>query len=160
MGKSLRINVKLRMTIEIKKLEVSDLELFSSMVRLFEDVFEMKDFEMPSASHLQHTLRNEGFMAFVATSEGEVVGGMTVYALAQYYAEKKLAYIYDLAVLGKYQRRGIGSRLIELLKNYCRDNGYEEIFVQADTVDDYALRFYRATGINEEEDVRHFYYTL
>lgn len=148
------------MDIEIKKIEKDELNQFIDMVNLFSDVFEMKDFNLPAGLHLQHTLNKENFLAFVAVIEGEIVAGMTVYVLDQYYSEKLLAYIFDLAVSRKYQRKGIGSKLIEFVKNYCRDRGFEEIFVQADTVDDYALKFYRSTGITEEEDVRHFYYLL
>ena len=36
----------------------------------------------------------------------------------------------------------------------------EELFVQADKVDDYAIDFYRATGPTNEEQVIHFYYSL
>jgi aminoglycoside 3-N-acetyltransferase I len=43
---------------------------------------------------------------------------------------------------------------------YCRERGYEEVFVQADKVDDYAIDFYRATPITAEEEVVHFYYSL
>ncbi len=100
------------------------------------------------------------FMAFVATMEHEVVGGLTVYILDQYYKDQPLAYIYDLAVSERFQRRGVGTKLIDFLKDYCRARGFEEIFVQADVVDEYALKFYRSTGITEEEEVRHFYYSL
>jgi len=148
------------MTIEIKKLGIDDVVLFSQMVKLFEEVFEMKNFNLPPMLHLQNTLQKENFMAFIALFEQEIAGGMTVYILDQYYSEKRLAYIFDLAVLPKHQRKGIGRQMINFLKGYCKERNFEEIFVQADVIDDYALRFYRSTGISEEEDVRHFYYTL
>lgn len=148
------------MTIEIKKLGVDDVVLFSQMVKLFEEVFEMKNFNLPPILHLENTLQKENFMAFVALFEQEIVGGMTVYILDQYYSEKRLAYIFDLAVLPKHQRKGIGKQMINFLKRFCKERDFEEIFVQADAIDAYALRFYRSTGISEEEDVRHFYYTI
>jgi len=148
------------MTIEIKKLGIKDVVLFSQMVKLFEEVFEMKNFKLPPSQHLQNTLQKENFMAFVALFEQEIVGGMTVYILDQYYSDKRLAYIFDLAVLAKHQRKGIGTQMINFIKSYYKERDFEEIFVQADTIDAYALRFYRSTGISEEEDVRHFYYTL
>lgn len=148
------------MTIEIKKLGIDDVALFSQMVKSFEEIFEMKNFNLPPMLHLQNTLQKENFMAFIALLEQEIAGGMTVYILDQYYSEKRLAYIFDLAVLPKHQRKGIGRQMINFLKGYCKERNFEEIFVQADVIDDYALRFYRSTGISEEEDVRHFYYTL
>jgi aminoglycoside 3-N-acetyltransferase I len=99
-------------------------------------------------------------MAFVALKENEVVGGLTIYTLHQYYSEKPLAYIYDLAVKVELQRRGIGRKLIDAVRAECKTQGYEEVFVQADEADDYALDFYRLTGATAEEHVRHFCYTL
>jgi len=73
---------------------------------------------------------------------------------------KPLAYLYDLAVLNEYQQQGIGRKLIQYINDFCRTEGFEEVFVQADEADEYALRFYRSTKPTDEERVRHFYYTL
>jgi aminoglycoside 3-N-acetyltransferase I len=59
-----------------------------------------------------------------------------------------------------FQRMGIGRKLVDAVRSTCRELGYEEVFVQADEPDDYALDFYRLTGPTAEERVRHFYYTL
>ncbi|MDN5201968.1 GNAT family N-acetyltransferase [Fulvivirgaceae bacterium BMA10] len=146
--------------VSIHKLGEQDLERFMEMIRLFEDVFEMKNFSMPSTEHLQRLLSKKDFFVFIAVLENKVVGGMTVYVLEQYYAEKPLAYIYDLAVATKHQRQGIGKKLIDKVNHYCREGGFEEVFVQTDKVDDYAVDFYRSTRPTEEEEVVHFYYTL
>ena len=99
-------------------------------------------------------------MVFIASSEDKIVGGLTVYVLEQYYHIKPLAYIYDLAVTASFQRKGIGKKLIDAVNNHCREQGFEEVFVQADKIDDYARDFYRKTRPTNEEDVSHFYYTL
>ena len=80
--------------------------------------------------------------------------------LDQYYCKKPLAYIYDLAVLKDFQRQGIGKSLVKHLKEYCKKEGFDEVFVQADRTDDYAVDFYRMTKPTNEEDVIHFYYSL
>jgi len=148
------------MTVDIKMLKADDLDNFIKLVELFTEVFETPDFVMPDRAHLQTTLTNKDFYAVVAMVNGSMAGGMSVYRLNQYYSTKPLAYIYDLAVLPVFQRKGIGKKLIEYLKTYCSEHGFAEIFVQADRVDDYALDFYRSTGITAEEDVLHYYYTL
>lgn len=148
------------MAIQIQNIPANDVEQFKLLIGLFEQVFDMKDFKPPGPEHLQHLLQKPDFMAFTASVNGQLVGGMTVYVLHQYYAERPLAYIFDLAVLETFQRQGIGSALIDFLKNYCRELGFEEVFVQADLADGYAIDFYRSTRPSEEEAVRHFYYTL
>lgn len=147
------------MTTEIKKLNKLDLGEFIQLIRVFEDVFEMKDFKIPSEKYLLNQLENKDFMVFVAISGHQVLGGLTAYILRQYYTESPQVYIYDLAVKTDYQRKGIGKNLISGIIDYCRGEKMDEIFVQADLEDGYAIDFYRATG-GKAEEVIHFSYPL
>lgn len=149
-----------RQSINISILDSGDTDRFARLITLFEQVFEMKDFMMPPEAHLERVLCNPNFRAIIAEDGNRIVGGATVYILDQVYSTKPLAYIYDLAVSPDFQRQGIGGKIIGFTKEYCRSNGMEEVFVQADEVDGYALTFYRSTGPTEEEKVRHFYYKL
>lgn len=148
------------MKTEIQLLKPNELEELYELISVFEAVFEMKNFKRPNDKHLQSLLNKDAFFAVVAKIEGKIVAGLTVYVLDQYYSEKPLAYIYDLAVLIEYQRKGIGRKLIEFTNEHCRQKGFEEVFVQADKVDDYATEFYRSTKPTAEEQVVHFFYTL
>ena len=147
------------MDIEVKKLTSGDLVRFVDLIRVFEEVFEMQQFKIPPHDHLQRLLETEGFMVFVASHDNKVVGGLTAYTLQQYYSVRPLAYIYDLAVVGSLQRQGIGKQLIVALNKFCKDEGMEEVFVQADEEDTHALDFYRSTGAIAAPVV-HFYYPL
>lgn len=143
-----------------KKLRSEDISYFEDLIVLFEAVFEMKEFVMPKGEYLRGLLGKESFHVFVALKERSVIGGLTAYTLNQYYSEKPLAYIFDLAVAHRWQRQGIGNALITDVKSYFQQRGYAEVFVQADRIDDYAVDFYRKTNPTNEEDVLHFYYTL
>lgn len=147
------------MEIKVKKLESKDIDLFIELINLFEDVFEMQDFIAPEKAYLQRLLKKDSFFVFVAFLDHHLVGGLTAYTLEQYYSTKPLVYIYDLAVKTEFQRQGIGKNLIESITDYCEKEGVEEVFVQADEEDDYALDFYRATG-GLPEKVVHFSYPL
>lgn len=114
---------------------------------------------MPSREHLQELLGEDKFMVFVALDENHlVVAGLTAYTLIQYYSTKPLVYIFDLAVARHLQRNGIGKSLITEINKYCKTAGMEEVFVQADKADGYALDFYRKNNPTDEEDVSHFYF--
>jgi aminoglycoside 3-N-acetyltransferase I len=148
------------MEIEIKILSTNDIGEFSELIGVFEEVFEMNDFNKPDTAYLYKILAKPNFLVLIAKIKNKVVGGLTVYILDQYYSQKPLAYIYDLAVLKDFQRKGIGKNLIKQVTKYCKENGFDEVFVQADRVDGYALDFYRLTKPTNEEDVVHFYYSL
>ena len=57
------------MDITIEKLNHNDINKFIELIRVFEDVFEMKNFEMPSEIHLQQLLQKDDFFVFVALLE-------------------------------------------------------------------------------------------
>lgn len=147
------------MNVEIKKLDGNDVEKFKELIHVFQDVFEMENFKMPNGSYLQQLIEKEDFFVFVALVNNRVVGGLTAYTLQQYYSESTLSYIYDLAVKTEFQRQGIGKMLIEGITDYCRKAGIEDVFVQADDTDDYALEFYHSTGATIGKAVS-FYYQL
>lgn len=144
----------------IQILDAGSIEDFEELIDVFADVFDMEHFSKPDRAHLRHLLGRDNFLAVIARHDGRVIGGLTVYLLEQYYAEKSLAYIYDLAVLREYQRKGVGKQLMNFTNEYCRSHGVEEVFVQADKVDDYAIDFYRLTNPTTEEAVVHFTYKL
>lgn len=145
--------------VRIKKLGAADLDKFKELIVLFADVFEMKPFKMPDDNYLQQLLEKETFFVFVALLNKKVIGGLTSYMLHQYYSEMPLVYVYDLAVMTEYQRCGVGRKLMSGITDYCKEIGIEEVFVQADEIDEHAIEFYHSTGATPEKVV-HFYYPL
>lgn len=148
------------MKTEIEILQSTDLGGMNELISVFEKVFEMKNLVRPSNAHLANLLQSDNFFVVVAMAQNRVIAGLTIYILQQYYSEKPLAYIFDLAVLAEHQRKGIGKSLIKFTNDYCRQKGFEGVFVQADKVDDYAIDFYRLTKPTSEEQVVHFDYNL
>ena len=95
----------------------------------------------------------------MALLDNKVVGGLTSYIMQQYYSKSPLVYIFDLAVKKELQRQGIGRMLITNNNSYCKTIGIETVMVQADEVDDYAIKFYKSTGAKAQK-VIHFDYEL
>ncbi len=147
------------MDIKIEKLKYNDINKFTELIRVFEGVFEMKNFKMPDENYLQQLLEKNDFFVFVALLDNKVVGGLTSYIMQQYYSKSPLVYIFDLAVKTELQRQGIGKMLITGNNSYCKTIGVEAVMVQADEVDDYAIKFYHSTGATAEK-VIHFNYLL
>jgi aminoglycoside 3-N-acetyltransferase I len=147
------------MRIEIQKLGSHQIGTFIELIDVFEEVFEMENFKIPRPEHLQELLQKDDFFVFIALSEGRIVGGLTAYSLTQYYSEAPLVYVYDVAVLKKYQHKGVGKKLMLAINDYCKEMGVEEVFVQATDTDEHAIEFYRSTGAQWTK-VTHFYYPL
>ncbi|MEZ4772016.1 MAG: GNAT family N-acetyltransferase [Bacteroidia bacterium] len=148
------------MNIEIQILTEKDTPELTSLISVFEVVFEMDPFVYPDKKYLSGLLSNRSFIAVTARLNGKVIAGLTAYVLDQYYSTKPLAYIYDLAVLAEYQRQGVGRQLMDFFNSYCREKGFEEVFVQADKEDDHAIDFYRSTQPTREDQAVQFSYSV
>lgn len=109
------------MNLELQILQSDNIKEFKDLIVIFENVFEMKNFNLPSELHLQKLLNQETFYVVTARANNKVIGGLTVYVLDQYYSDKPLAYIYDLAVLTNYQRKGVGRKLIAFTNQYFKE---------------------------------------
>jgi aminoglycoside 3-N-acetyltransferase I len=148
------------MSVEIIKLTPTNIDDFSDLIKVFANVFEWEDFVLPRRDHLQRLLGNPNFLVFVGKTDKQVVGGLTAHVLDRYDTEKPSAYIYDVAVITNLQRKGIGKLLIASLNDYCKQNGFDEVFVQAETDDVQAVNFYKSTPISSELNATHFTYSF
>ena len=144
---------------EIKHLAKEDLSKFTSLIQLFNTVFEEENPTIGSEVNSLRLLDDNRFIAIVALTENEVVGGLTAYELPMYHWDASEIFLYDLAVKPEYQRMGIGKGLIQSLKEYCIKNGIKDFFVMAHEEDEHAVEFYRSTGGRSEKVVNFLYET-
>jgi aminoglycoside 3-N-acetyltransferase I len=133
--------------------------LFKKLIHLFNEVFETKNSEYPDESYLIKLLEKTGFIAYAIIINNEVIGGLTAYELPLYYKNCTEVYIYDMAVKPQFQRQGLGKKLIEALKDYCRIKNIKLVFVEAHEEDIHAVDFYRSIG-GQAEKVVHFNFPL
>lgn len=137
--------------------EQSNLGELKDLLRVFAGAFE--DHEsyqsaLPSDEYLNKLLAREDFIPLVAITDGKVVGGLAAYVLTKFEQERSEIYIYDLAVLEDYRRKGIATGLINTLRETAREIGAYVIYVQADPPDEPAVKLYESLGTRE--DVFHF----
>ena len=144
------------MSIELKRLTKEDLAGFTSLIDLFNMVFEEEP-KIASETNLLDLLHNKSFIALVAIDNAEVVAGLTAYELPMYYSADSEIFLYDLAVRPDHQRMGIGKGLLQRLKEHCVANGIKTFFVMAHEEDEHAIEFYHATGGKAEKVVNFLY---
>ncbi len=125
------------------------------MIGIFKAEFESEGTGLPSDEYLTQLLHKEYFGVFVAKNGNQVVGGATTYELIKYYSEKSELYSYDIAIQNGFQNLGIGKKLMAYIKEYGSENGMESVYVQAESDNILAVRFYETT-IGLGEKVQHF----
>jgi aminoglycoside 3-N-acetyltransferase I len=148
------------MGLEINILRREHLQDFKQLLNVFDIVFEYTNSEKAADGHLIELLQNHSFLAIVARSDCQIIGGLTAYVLPQYHADKPVLYIQDLAVSVDFQRMGIGRKLMAFTLDHCKQNGFQQMYVLAEQVDDYAVDFYRKTNPSGDEPAVYFYYNL
>jgi len=144
-------------TVEIKRLAKEDLTTFKSLIDLLNVVFEESESNVGMEADLLKLLNSNNFVALVAISRNEVLGGLTAYELPLVYSTRSEILLYDMAVKSDHQRMGIGRRLIQSLKEYCAENGIKEFFVLAHEEDKSAIEFYHSTEGKGEKVVNFVY---
>jgi aminoglycoside 3-N-acetyltransferase I len=144
---------------QIKKLEKSDISEFVQLIHIFKDVFE-NDEAVADDAQLEKLLSNPDFLVFVVTVNNEIIGGLTIYVLHKYYHSKPVAYIYDVGIAPTFQGKGYGKALIAEVCSFCRSNGFEDAYVEAESDDIDAVEFYRKTKFTYEMNATHFTYSF
>lgn len=141
------------MKFEFKQLGSSDVSLLKGLLKVFGEAFQdLKTYQgaVPGDSYMESLLEKSHFIALAALHNGDVVGGLTAYQLDKFEQDRREFYIYDLAVLAQYRRKGIARNLIQELKQIARDRAAYVIFVQADKGDTAAIRLYASLGTRED----------
>lgn len=145
------------MTTSFSELTASDSERLRELLAVFASAFvDHPTYQgaVPSEAYLTDFLRQPQHIVVVALADDRVIGGLVAYELQKFERARSEIYIYDLAVLDAYRRKGVGRGLIGRLKQVARSRGAYVIYVQADLGDEAAIALYRSLGV--KEDVHHF----
>lgn len=145
------------MNYRYQRLRAEDVQTLKQLLQVFGEAFgdiDAYQSHVPRDEYLRSLLTKPHFIALAAVSGDRVVGGLAAYVLEKFEQERQEIYIYDLAVQEQYRRKGIATKLINELRNVARERDAYVIYVQADKVDDAAIKLYESVGT--KEDVFHF----
>ena len=141
----------------IARLTSQHLVEFRALNALYADAFEDPDTHLgqpPSDAYVRDLLSQRHIVHLVAKDGDALIGALSAYILQKHERARAEAYIYDLAVAESHRRQGIATALIAALRPIVRQQGAWVIFVQADPIDEPAVRLYSKLGTRE--DVLHF----
>lgn len=143
----------------IKNLEKNDISDFRKLIHIFKEVFE-NDEAVADSEQLAKLLSNPDFLVFVVIVNNEVIGGLTIYVLHRYFHSKPVAYIYDVGIAPNFQGKGYGKALMAEVCRFCKEKGFEDAYVEAESEDIDAVAFYRKTTFSSEMNATHFTYSF
>lgn len=116
------------------------------------DVHELKRIEIECdlspwtiASYESECERRDSVIIKAQRQDGEIVG----FILGRVPSEGGEAEIYGLGVAPRFQRHGIGSRLLETFCNFCTERGSPALWLEVRASNQAAIDFYKSLGFRE-----------
>lgn len=91
-------------------------------------------------------LSNKSNYLIVAVDEDEVVGFIVAYELQRVDRNLKAMFFYEIGVLRKYRNKGIGTALINYIKEICREKNIMKMWLPTERSNIPAVKLYTKTG--------------
>lgn len=114
-----------------------------------------------SEAHLKKALAVPSNYFIVCLIDSSPVGYLSAFSFPAMHADRSLVYLYDVVVAERCRRNGIGSDLIEELKNLCRSDGVDHIWLGTSLENHAGQRtFMRTGGQNVGETYIEYVYPL
>ncbi len=95
-------------------------------------------------------LSNRDNALFVAFWNDEMVGFLSAHRLQRFDRRKAEVLLYEIAVLEKFRKRGIGRALIQSVKSWAHEVGADEVWVLTNISNDAAMALYKSEGGDED----------
>jgi len=121
-----------------RKLTPDDIDLALAMNSAFREGF----FTRNSASAF---LSDDRSWLFAAIHNGAIIGFACGYELL-HHAGIRMLYIHEIGIAEAFQHQGVGTALINALKNACRERGISRFFLFTAQNNTAANALYRKTG--------------
>ena len=104
---------------------------------------------------------NSGNYFLVAVENNQPIGYLLAYKLERPETRKPKFFVYDIEVLKSKRRQGVGSALVEGIKEIAKKNNALEVFIPTNKSNLPATKLYSKTGgIAENEDDIFYIYNL
>ena len=143
----------------VVRLGTGDLRRFRRLNDLFGEVFDDRESycrQPPDDAYAARLLAREDTILLAAEADGAMVGALAGYVLPKFEQARSEIYIYDLAVVSAWRRRGVATGLIDEVRRIARAVGAWVVYVLADTGEEDAAAIALYDRIGTREEVLHF----
>jgi GNAT superfamily N-acetyltransferase len=130
----------------IKQLDKKDTDLALDAVNSIKLKGDLAARKSLSAEYLYDFLSNDRNYVFVAMESGQAVGLLYSYRLQRIDRKQDSMLLYEVEVDKKFRNKGVGSRLIEELKEVCKKENIMKMWVGTNRSNLPAMRMYAKTG--------------
>jgi len=130
-------------SVDVKRLGPDDAGCGVEAIRLLKSP---DGYPTPSAAYLSSFLARRENVLIVATEAGVPVGYVVGYLLDRVDRSRQMMFFYEIGVAASHRRRGIGTKMIGMLKSICRTHDVMKMWVPTGRSNLAATRLYESTG--------------
>ena len=131
------------MGVTVRRLSAKDAPVAVQVVKSFSS-------KVVPSGYMVRFLGNPANFLLVADHNSEVAGFLLAYSLERLKEAARMVFIYEIEVANSYRRIGIGTALIEEIRDIAAREGMVHAFVITNYSNAGAVAFYRHTGAKIE----------
>lgn len=130
-----------------KYIELLDKE---PLIKIFQHAF--GDLREESIELINYNTSTEGIILWVAEFDGDIAGTVTTTK------QGDIQWVSALAVNPEMQGKGVGSAMLNFVKDYALHNGEKKVMLDVEIENEYALHVYEKAGFIKSLQVDYFVY--
>lgn len=116
------------------------------------DVFKKDESGVLNYEYFLQILNSKKYYGFVCVQDGKIVGELFAFlktgSPAPFMKNRKVMFVESIAVDSNFRRSGIGTKLMNHLKNFAKKQGFEAIELNVWAFNNQAIDFYKSLGMN------------
>jgi GNAT superfamily N-acetyltransferase len=143
----------------VRQASLDDLDQLVPLFDGYRQFYKKDSDEEGARSFLSERLENNEsvvYIVFAKAEETQAVGFTQVYPLFSSVRMKRMLLLNDLYIDPNFRGKGVGTALIDTVKNLCRNLGQNGIALQT-AYDNPAQRLYEREGFKKDTDLQYFW---
>lgn len=129
----------------IRRLNIQDVDKVKDMLYMFRS-------EKTTNEKVERFLEKNNNYLIAYLENKKVIGFVLAYKLQRYDEKNDMIYIHEVGVLEEYRRLGIGKKLMEYVKDICKEENLSKIFLITNKSNIPAVSLYESSGGKATED--------
>ncbi|MCY1719900.1 GNAT family N-acetyltransferase [Prolixibacteraceae bacterium Z1-6] len=137
------------MNLNIRKSQTCDIDFLEKL-----EINSFSPIQQNSKINIRRSLKSNFQEVLIVDSDGVSSTSLGALVLFKY---KSALRIYSIAILPEYQNIGIGSYLVDYVKNMANENEYKNILIEVDAKNNKLINWYKTNGFKQLSVLKDYY---
>ena len=144
----------------IKEATVEDSEKIGEVFDLYRQFYKKDPDKIISIEYIKQRLTNKESTIFFVEEDNICIGIVQLYVTFDSLELSKKIILYDLFVRPEYRKKGIGAMLMDVSKDFAKNNGITGIELSTAISNGTAQRLYESLGYERDNEFYNYYLSI